>query len=519
MARRSARAGLGAGCPLYMGRDGAADGRELSQGVGLMVDSRKRARARRGWKEAQWLMPLVDVLLVFASFGLAYFVRYDLQIFVPLLEPNRAPFQPYIPYAIIYAIWLLLMYRGSGLYRIVRGRSWFDELSMIINGVTNATVVLLAISFVFQPLVFSRLMLAYVAAITIVLLGAARVVRRMILAHLRERGVGIQRVLVVGAGDVGGAVLRTMMARKDQGFVPVGYLDQDPTHASVDLGRVKGLGGIDNLERVIRELDVDHVVITLPWALHDRIVKLIQTCQQVGVEVSVVPDVFQLNLRQVLVENLDGIPLLRVNGYVPFRANGRLMKRALDLALIIIAVPFALVIGGLVALAIRLEGPGPIFYTAPRVGENGSQFHMIKFRSMIRDADKLRGELIKTQEVDPRRPKIKNDPRVTRVGRFIRSSSLDELPNLVNVLRGHMSIVGPRPPTPDEVKLYEPWHMQRLAVKPGLTGLWQVSGRSEIPFDEMCLLDIYYIENWSIQLDAQILMLTIPRVLSRHGAY
>jgi lipopolysaccharide/colanic/teichoic acid biosynthesis glycosyltransferase len=138
---------------------------------------------------------------------------------------------------------------------------------------------------------------------------------------------------------------------------------------------------------------------------------------------------------------------------------------------------------------------------------------------MIQGADALRGELIKNQEVDPRHPKIKNDPRVTRVGRFIRTTSLDELPNLVNVLMGHMSIVGPRPPTPDEVNLYEPWHMQRLQVKPGLTGLWQVSGRSEIPFDEMCLLDIYYIENWSMQLDAQILMMTIPRVLLRHGAY
>jgi lipopolysaccharide/colanic/teichoic acid biosynthesis glycosyltransferase len=144
---------------------------------------------------------------------------------------------------------------------------------------------------------------------------------------------------------------------------------------------------------------------------------------------------------------------------------------------------------------------------------------MIKFRSMIPDADKLHQELVKTHELDPRHPKLKDDPRVTRVGRIIRRLSLDELPNIVNVLTGHMSLVGPRPPTPDEVSLYEPWHMQRLQVKPGMTGLWQVSGRSEVPFDEMCLLDIYYIENWSMQLDAQILMMTIPRVLLRQGAY
>ena len=464
-------------------------------------------------------MPLIDVALTFVAFGLAYFVRYELQILRPVGEANRAPFQPYLPYALIYAVWLYLNYRGSGLYKVVRGRTWPDEVYTIINGVTNATVVMLAISFALQPLVFSRLMMIYVGAFTILLLATARIVRRIVHARLRERGIGIQRVLVVGAGDVGRSVLRTMIARKDQGYVPVGYIDLDPAQASVDLGRVKGLGGIDNLEAVLASHDVDHVVITLPWAYHDRIVHLIELCKAANAEVSVVPDVFQLNLRQVLIESLDGIPLLRVNGHIPFKATSRLFKRALDIAIILLALPFVLVIGGLVALAIRLEGPGPIFYTSPRVGENGSHFKMVKFRSMIQGADKLRGDLIRTQEVDPRRPKIKNDPRITRVGRFIRTTSIDELPNLVNVLMGHMSIVGPRPPTPEEVNLYEPWHMQRLQVKPGLTGLWQVSGRSEIPFDEMCLLDIYYIENWSMQLDAQILMMTIPRVLMRQGAY
>lgn len=478
-----------------------------------------QSRERREWREPSWLMPAIDVLLALLAFVLAYVVRYDLQIIRPVDEAFRAPFAPYVPYAIIYVIWLQLIYRGTGLYRVVRGRSWLDEVYTIINGVTNATVVMLAISFFFQPLVFSRLMMIYVAAITILLLAGARVIRRIILANLRERGIGVQRVLVVGAGEIGGSVLRTMFARKDQGYVPVGYLDQDPEQASVDLGRVKGLGGIDNLAHVLREQEVDHVVITLPWKFHDQIVRLIQICKDASVEVSVVPDVFQLNLRQVQVENLDGIPLLRVNGHIPFRAGSRLVKRALDIALIIIASPLLLIIGGLVALAIRLEGSGPILYRAPRVGENGEQFHMIKFRSMVLNADELRAELIKSHDIDPRHPKIKNDPRITKVGRFIRTTSLDELPNLVNVVMGHMSIVGPRPPTPEEVKLYEPWHLQRLQIKPGMTGLWQVSGRSEIPFDEMCLLDIYYIENWSIQLDAQILMMTIPRVLLRQGAY
>jgi exopolysaccharide biosynthesis polyprenyl glycosylphosphotransferase len=478
----------------------------------------KDARLKTSWIERPWLMPLVDALLVFAAFGIAYFVRYELQLIREVAVSNRASFAPYLPYAAIYIAWLYLIYRGSGLYKPMRGRTWLDESYTILNGVTNATVVLLAISFVLQPLVFSRLMIIYVAAITIVLLSLARAARRTLQTSLRARGIGVQRVLVVGAGEIGRSVLRTMVARRDQGFLPIGYLAEDPEQGSVDLGRVKGLGGLDNLARVLRDHHVDHVVITLAWTHHDQILKMIRACQQRGVDVSVVPEVFQLNLKQVQVENLDGIPLLRVNGHVPLKGN-RLLKRAMDLALIAFASPLLLPIFGIVALAIRLEGKGDIFFKQRRVGENGREFYMIKFRSMIPDADKLRAELIKTHELDPRHPKIVHDPRVTKVGRVIRSLSLDELPNLINVVTGQMSLVGPRPPTPDEVSLYEPWHLQRLQVKPGMTGLWQISGRSEVPFDEMCLMDIYYIENWSMLLDAQILMLTIPRVLLRHGAY
>jgi exopolysaccharide biosynthesis polyprenyl glycosylphosphotransferase len=479
-----------------------------------------RKRLRRRALESPWLMPAVDTLLAFTAFGLAYVVRYELQLrFSVAGEFFAAPFEPYLPLAVIYVVWLHLTYRGSGLYRTIRGRSWLDETYAILNGVTNATVVLLAISFIFQPQVYSRLMMIYVAAITVVLLSGARIILRIIQSRLRSRGIGIQRTLVIGAGDIGRSVLRTMIARKELGYHPIGYLDEDSVVGSVDLGRVKGLGGVENLEMVIRQVPVDHVVITLSWSNHDRILKLIQICQKYRVEVSVVPDVFQLNVQQVQIENVDGIPLLRVNGHVPLKGSNRLVKRAMDIVLIVLLSPILALIFGFVMLAIRLEGRGPIFYTARRVGESGREFRMIKFRSMIPNADLLREELVKTHELDPRHPKLKDDPRVTKVGRFIRRTSIDELPNLLNVLAGHMSLVGPRPPTPEEVTLYEAWHMQRLQVKPGMTGLWQVSGRSEVPFDEMCLLDIYYIENWSMQLDAQILMMTIPRVLLRQGAY
>lgn len=463
--------------------------------------------------------PLLDIVLVFVSFAMAYYARYELQLIRPVYDPNRAPFIPYLPYTAILALLLVLNFQASGLYRNNRGRSWLEESYVVGSGVASATIIVLGLYFLFQPLVFSRLLLIYAAVITTVLLSAARAARRIAQAYLRNKGIGVQRVLVVGAGDVGMAVVRTMIARKELGYQPVGYVDDDPERASVDLGRVKGLGGLKNLGKTIRNHFVDQVVITLPWSQHDRILELVQVCRRAGVEVRVVPDVFQLNLRQVQVENLDGIPLLGATSDVLLQGRNRLMKRILDVALVALASPLLLLVGGLIALAIRLEDGGPILYTQRRIGLNGKPFYMIKFRSMIPNAHDLRAQLVEESGEDPRHPKIKNDPRITTVGRIIRATSMDELPNFINVMRGQMSLVGPRPPTPDEVALYEPWHMQRLQILPGITGLWQVNGRSEVPFDEMCLLDIYYIENWSVQLDAEILMKTVPRVLLRHGAY
>lgn len=464
-------------------------------------------------------MPLVDALLVALAFVLAYYVRYELQILRPVFEKNHAPFSPFVPYVAIYIVWLFINYRGAGLYRLLRGRSWLEEVYIILNGAANATLLIMAISFFLQPTVFSRLMLVYAAGITVILLAIARIVQRMIRANLRKRGIGVERALIIGVGDIGQTVLRSMIARKELGYVPVGYLDDDPDRGNVDLGRVKGLGKVANLTKVIQENAVSLVVITLRWEDHNLIVQLVRECQRAGAQVRIVPDVFQLNMRQLHVQNLDGIPLLGVSGDQPFIGSNRLAKRALDVAIVVLTAPIWVTFFALIALLIRLDSPGQILYSQERVGENGKRFKMMKFRTMIPNADQMRQQLVQTHQLDPRHPKIKDDPRITRIGKWMRRTSVDELPNFINVLRGHMSLVGPRPPTPDEVELYDPWHRQRLNIMPGITGLWQISGRSDVPFDEMCLLDIYYIENWSIQLDLQILMMTIPRVLLRDGAY
>jgi lipopolysaccharide/colanic/teichoic acid biosynthesis glycosyltransferase len=189
------------------------------------------------------------------------------------------------------------------------------------------------------------------------------------------------------------------------------------------------------------------------------------------------------------------------------------------MALCIVASPFLLLLFAVIAIAIKLDSPGPVFFRQHRVGRNGARVDIYKFRSMVDKADEMRPELEAMNEADGPLFKIKNDPRMTRVGRFLRRTSIDEFPQFINVLRGEMSIVGPRPGTPEEVARYEPWQEVRISVKPGITGLWQVSGRSDIPFDEMCLLDVYYIENWSLGLDIRIMAQTVPQFLFGKGAY
>jgi len=472
-------------------------------------------------KEPLWLMPLLDVVLSLVAFMLAYYARYDLQLIRRVLEYNDVPFSIYVPYMGLYSVWLLLSYATARLYRRPVSQSIFAESAIVANGVTNAVVLLMAVSFAVQATAFSRLMLVYLAVISIVLLVGVRLTRRGLYAYLRtRRGIGVRRTLIIGAGDVGQSVLRVMLARRGLGYLPVGYLDDDPLVGKVDLGRVRGLGGLDQLGEVLDSSRVDLVVVTLPWTEHNRIMNIVEICRRQGIAVRVVPDVFQLNLRHVHMENLEGIPLLGLDAERSFYTTNRILKRVLDLTLISLASPLLLLIFGIMALLIKLDGSGgPVFYAQVRVGEDGKKFNMYKFRSMIPNADRYRQELVKQQNQDPRHPKIVDDPRITRIGRFIRRTSIDELPNLINVLLGQMSLVGPRPPTPDEVELYDNWHMQRLNTVPGITGLWQVSGRSHVPFDEMVLLDIYYIENWAIRLDLEILLRTIPRVLLREGAY
>jgi exopolysaccharide biosynthesis polyprenyl glycosylphosphotransferase len=487
-----------------------------------VTDLSKTQAAVRRWPDSArrirgaFLILIADILLINISFFLGYFVRYQLQLFRAVLDPNDAPYNAYVPVQLAYTLLMLLFLGLDGVYRRRREGSWFEELYRIGNATTTVVVILIAGTFIIQPLVYSRLLPIEVGIITIVLLSAARIGGHLAAAQLRRRGIGLDRVLIVGAGEIGRAVMRNLVARPELGYQVVGFMDDDLSMG--DLGRFKALGGLESVGTAIKSERVDEVIITLPWTYHRTIMGLVRSCEAAGVRARVVPDLFQLSLSRVDFDDMGGIPLMGLKETAIPRA-GRLIKRLLDIALaLLVLVVFAPVLG-LIALLIRLDSPGPAVFTQRRVGEDGRPFDILKFRSMRVGAEEQQSKLQELNQASGPLFKIKADPRVTRMGRFLRRSSLDELPQFVNVLRGEMSVVGPRAGLPPEVAQYQAWQRQRLEVPPGITGLWQVSGRSDLSFDEMCLLDVYYIENWSLGLDLTIMLRTVPSVLFADGAY
>jgi exopolysaccharide biosynthesis polyprenyl glycosylphosphotransferase len=263
---------------------------------------------------------------------------------------------------------------------------------------------------------------------------------------------------------------------------------------------------------------VHEVIVTLPATQHAQILQIIETCRQRGLEFRLVPDLFEMRFNEVRVDALNGVPLIGLKSFA-LQGFNLLVKRGLDIMLAVVALTIAAIPMLIVAVAVKLTSPGPVLFCQKRVGKGGKVFTLYKFRSMCVDAEAKLAALRHLNEASGPIFKMKNDPRLTPIGKLLRRASLDELPQVFNIIKGEMSWVGPRPPTPNEVEKYEDWHLKRLDVTPGLTGLWQVSGRSELSFDEMVKLDLYYAENWSLGVDAVIILRTVPAVLRQSGAY
>jgi exopolysaccharide biosynthesis polyprenyl glycosylphosphotransferase len=466
----------------------------------------------------QWVWPLVDAALIWAASMLAWYLRYEVQLFRDVDPAFLSPFSEYIfLFAGLIIIFLMVMAANGG-YTSRRGSSLVSEALRVINAALTSIIIIVSLTFGLRPFAFSRLLFFYDGVLIVFFLGLARAIRRQVEAQLRQRGIGVERVLIVGAGEIGRAVMRTMVARPDLGYSVVGFVDDDPVRGKTDVGRFRALGGLDNVESLMRDERIDEIIITLPWTYHRKIAALVTACERKGIRPRVVPELFQFSLNRVDVDDLGGIPLIGVKEHT-LPSTARLVKRIIDIVLAVIALALLWPVFALVAIAIKIDSPGPVLFSQIRVGQYGRRFIVYKFRSMRHDAEEHLPTLSDYNEATGARFKIKDDPRRTRVGKWLRKFSIDEFPQLINVLKGEMSWVGPRPALPAEVEQYEMWQRQRLDAPQGLTGLPQVSGRSDLSFDEACLLDIYYIENWSLALDVTIMLRTVPQVLSGKGAY
>ncbi len=464
------------------------------------------------------ILLISDIILINVAFAVAYYLRYDLQWFRDLDPGAYRSFDAYAPFALLLTGLLILVYRMDGAYEIRRDSSLVEEAYRITAGTATAIIIMVAFAFFARPLLNSRLIFIYCGILIPAFLTIARIVVRAWLGRLRLRGIGVDRLLIVGAGEVGRMVMRNVVAQPELGYEIVGYLDDNPGKSNTALGRLRGLGTIEMLPEVLKSLPIDEVIVALPWHAHRKIVQVVQEAQQANVRPRIVPDLFALMLGRVKLDQINGIPLI---GMQPVAITGvnRALKRLVDVVVSLLAITLALPIWLVVPILIKLDTPGPILFNQVRVGRNGQRFIVHKFRSMVANAEEQKASLAALNEADGPLFKIKDDPRMTRVGRLLRRTSLDELPQFFNVLKGDMSLVGPRPALPEEVAQYEEWHMRRLEAAPGITGLWQVSGRSLIGFEEMMLLDTFYCENWSFGLDLKILLKTVPHVIFGRGAF
>ena len=349
------------------------------------------------------------------------------------------------------------------------------------------------------------------------------IARALARAGCRRSVAYLQNTIIVGAGDVGQLTARKLLAHPEYGINLVGFVDTRPKERREDLGHLTLLGGQEDLRELVDALDVERVIVAFSNESEVETLELIRNLQELGVQIDIVPRLFEILGKKIGIHTVEGIPLV---GLPPLRLSrsSRMLKRTVDVVIgtLSLVLLSPLLIG--TAIAIRIDSKGPILFRQVRRGAGEKIFRIYKFRTMCADAEELKEQVAHLNMNlkpggDARMFKIPDDPRCTRVGAFLRRTRLDELPQLLNVVRGDMSLVGPRPIILDEDQYVNGWARRRLDLKPGMTGLWQVLGASDIPFDEMTKLDYLYVTNWSLAEDLRLILLTLPSIFRRRFAY
>jgi len=459
----------------------------------------------------------MDIIVINLAFFLAYWLRFYSGIMVA--DKGIPPLTLYSQAFGIITLISLIVFKISDLYDL-KDNFRLEEFPRILQAATLTAIAVMAVTFLYRQFTFSRIVIFFGWFLNILLVSSWRYCFYCLRRYLRNKMHDFSRVLVVGTGKLALELYQAGQSVENPNFQILGLINSDKVEPqdSPEFKDVKVYNGIDSIKTALDELNINEVVMTTLPEDRNQMLNIILECERRAVEFKIIPDILEIITTRGQIDQYLGLPVLSLK---PIQLTGfnLIIKRVFDiiissLVLIFIAIPLLII-----ALLIKLDSPGPVFYKHQRVGHKGTKFNFLKFRSMVQDADARLKDVLHMNDRGGKVFKMFNDPRITKIGKFLRHYSLDELPQFINVLKGDMSIVGPRPQVLWEAELYDEWAKRRLMVLPGITGLWQVSGRSNLSYEEMIKLDIYYIENWSLWLDIEIMLQTIPTILFAKGAY
>jgi exopolysaccharide biosynthesis polyprenyl glycosylphosphotransferase len=471
------------------------------------------------WRLFTLSLIIVDGIAINIAFWLAYYFRFDLFLSFFRLEadPSIAFYQNFC--LILIPLWLIIFYIVD-LYDRKNLLGGALEYERIFFSTTVGVLLFIVVSFLLPNFIFSRgwLLLFWVCAWFSLTIG--RFTMRRVVYRLRSHGYFISPAIIIGANDEGLSLAEQLTRWTTSGLKVVGFVDDDSPTGTILYNQIRVLGTIDRLDELIKENSVEELIMASSAdACRDNSLMLFQRYGVTGdINLRMSSGLYEIITTGLTVKEFAYVPLVGINK-VKLTGMDQVLKTLLDYAvtlpLLILTSPVLV----LVALIIKLDSPGPIFYRRRVLGINGRQFDAFKFRTMVLNGDEILAAHPELQTKLASDHKLKHDPRVTRIGKILRRTSLDEFPQLINVIKRDMSFVGPRMITPEELQMYNKWYINLLTVRPGLTGLWQVSGRSNVTYEERVRLDMHYIRNWNIWLDIQLLFQTIPAVIKGRGAY
>src|SRR5712664_611960 len=476
---------------------------------------RARSERRRAGYLRQGPYVAIDVILVSLGAIVIYGARFGFahHLGMEISSPHQLIHQAYTPtypaFLLLYVALIVMSCMSQHLYRTWKEIRAWEESFKVAKAVGFATALLVLFVFVSGNKEISRMVVVSAGVANIGSLAGWRYAKRLYVLKRARRGEGVSRALIIGAGKVGQTLAHWLESNSQLGYSVCGFLDVHPN------GDARVLGSIHDLKKVALGQFVDQLFVTLP-ADREVVKEIWVEARRLRLNLNIVPDIYDGLGWRAPIRSIGGFPIIELHGQ-PIPAFGLAVKRFLDVVVASVGLILAAPLLAIAAVWIRVDSRGPVIYSALRVGKKGKKFRCYKLRTMVVGADaqkeKLRGE----NERNGPCFKIENDPRMTRCGRWLRKYSIDELPQFVNVVRGEMSLVGPRPHPVDDYERYDLEHLRRLDVKPGVTGLWQVKARRDPSFETNMKLDLEYIENWSLGMDLGILLKTIPAVLRAEG--